>query len=273
MITLQHTALYAQALWQILDSQGRVDQFDDLFVRDIPWVLLPDAIRAFSGPRQTSHFETLPDRTDNGWMEFPLPQILKGLTKENFATQVNFYLPQDGWRKAVIGEETLMEQFYQHNWSHPFAAQLAAHLLQDRVLDATIREMVDCSGRFNDTFAPSHNKEWRLNGQMLRQHIATFESEGFLYLVREIKKSTSGGLVIDKDWVEEYVQTALYLSYPKDLAANTLKFMGVSEEQNDRIHAGDFQLQHIPICEDVEGTLALMYAEALLNTKRAIVIG
>ena len=46
----------------------------DRFILDdeIAYVLIPDAIRRYCGPRQYSHFEEHSDGKDISWMEYPL---------------------------------------------------------------------------------------------------------------------------------------------------------------------------------------------------------
>ena len=75
MITRQHSAITFMAH----SKKGSMQSFK----REIPWALQPDGIRAYSGPRQMSHFEETADGTDRAWMIFPNEQVLRNLSKEN----------------------------------------------------------------------------------------------------------------------------------------------------------------------------------------------
>ena len=70
MITLQHT------LVTLLGLRGNERELDE----EIQYVLLPDAIRRYCGPRQYSHFEKSYDGKDTSWLAYP--RDLKTLTKE-----------------------------------------------------------------------------------------------------------------------------------------------------------------------------------------------
>ena len=54
MITLQHS------LVTLFGLRGNEEEFD----KEVPYVLIPDAIRRYCGPRPYSHFEENPDGTD-----------------------------------------------------------------------------------------------------------------------------------------------------------------------------------------------------------------
>lgn len=272
MITLQHAALYAWTLLNVI-SINSMGTFLDLFRKQIPWVLLPDGIRAYSGPRQLSHFEQNPSGTDVSWMEFPTPETLQKLSKDNFSEKVCYYMA-DGYIPSVIGDETHCETFWVHNWNHHFASQLGSHLAQDIVMDNVLRkDMVDISGRFKDHFVPRHDTSKVLDGKQLRNQIAKFEMQGFLYLIGKIYENS--GLLLDREWFDSNVETALRSSYPQDLAESTYHYMKIGSELDARIHRGEFmptteEKESIIICKDLVETFDHMYAEAFEATKEVI---
>ena len=136
MITKQHTALYFLALTaKRKEGDSYVKCYEELH-EGLAWVLLPDAIRAYIGPRQAGHFEKLPNGTDTSWMKYPAPEVLKSLTKESAQSEIKFHLA-DGYPKCVIGEQTDVGLFDQKNWNHKFYHELRIHMLQDYMLVLT----------------------------------------------------------------------------------------------------------------------------------------
>ena len=72
MISLQHI------ICNYIRCEGNMEQFK----RELPYCILPDAIRAYLGRREYSHFEINPEGTDISWYKYPNPEDLKTLTKE-----------------------------------------------------------------------------------------------------------------------------------------------------------------------------------------------
>lgn len=259
MITKQHAALTLMAL----DSIGKTEEFKKL----IPWVLLSDAIRAYIGPRQPSHFEEMANQTDTSWMLFPSSETLKMLSKETAPRIIKFHVADAP--KCVIGEQTHIEVFDWLNSQHEFYHALRAHLRQDCILDAVLRdEMVEVKERFSDIFTIKHNGK-KINGQELRTQIARFEELGFIKLVGMVYEDT--GILLDRDWFDEYVYTALKETYPVDLAKNTYRYMSISDDVNDRINRLEFDLTEeekasVEITDQLDELLKTMYENALTET-------
>ena len=74
MITLEHAAV---ALLKLGCNEQK-------FREVIPFILEPDAIRRYTGPRVLSHFEKIGNETS--WMKFPTREELKKVNKENIWT-------------------------------------------------------------------------------------------------------------------------------------------------------------------------------------------
>ena len=144
MITLQHS------LVTLVGLRGNIEEFE----KQVPYVLIPDAIRRYCGPRPYSHFEETPDKKDISYMHFPLN--LKNLTKENIGNE-RMYLAR-GYKPCVLGEKTHVELFEQINGDLPptYYAGVKKHLVQDVIFDRFIREDIglDCSRRFESMHSP-----------------------------------------------------------------------------------------------------------------------
>ena len=274
MITLQHSALSLMAIADLNSSSK--DKAQEAFQKQIPWVLLPDAIRMYVGPRQPSHFEDLPDGTDTAWMKFPTGDELAVYKKDALQESVNFYVSPKV-PKCVIGEQTNLNEFDIRNYAHPWYHQLRTHLLQDCILDAVLRDdLVDVQDRFEDKFVVRHNRSIVLNGTELRKQVASFEQIGFLHLAGKVAKKC--GIILNQQWFEENVHRALLESdYPVELAENTYKFMQIPDEINQRICDLNFELtdedkDQIVITDNLERTLDEMYATAYFYSVRELVL-
>lgn len=262
MITRQHTAISFMAH----SSKGSIQTFK----QEIPWILLPDGIRAYSGPRQMSHFEQLPDATDTAWMIFPDEVTLRKLSKDTFEEKVRCYLP-DGYPKCVIGEDTDLNMFDVKNYGNRHYHALRMHMVQDIILDNVLRDkLVSVSGRFKDKFTVMWNHQ-EIDGATLRTQVAMFENLGFIHLAGKVFERT--GRVLNNKWFEEYVLEPLCAAYPEDLAQNTFKYMRLSDEDDARITAMEFELTEADkkgfiLCDNLEEILDVMYAEAYYHTAR-----
>lgn len=263
MITRQHSALYMLAL-----ATKERDYVETLH-NELPFVLLPDAIRAYIGPRQAGHFEQTPDGNDCSWMVYPSEETLMLLTKENASEKISHYVAE-GYPKCVIGEKTNVDLFDRKNWMHKHYHALRIHMLQDYILDDILRKMIiDPTRRFKDEFVARHNNSLKLNGSELRAQIAEFENLGFIKLVGAVYERT--GVLLDADWFDENVYKALLMAYPKDLAENTYRFIKFSDELDERIKAHNFEISDeekakLTMVDNLEDVLDALYSDAYLYT-------
>ena len=265
MITKQHSILSTIALSSI--SKNHYD-LKEVLHKELPWILLPDAIRMYIGERQAGHFEVSPNKKDVSWMEYPTN--LKALSKENAREKIKFYVVPD-IPKCVIGEDTSLETFDQHNWWHTHFHELRTHLQQDIALDNILRnDLIDNKLMYQNVFLLKH-KNQVVDGAELRKQVATFEELGFLKLVETFYKRT--GILANRAWFDDVVKTALYDAYPEELAANTYKYMVISDEQEERITTHQFAFTNDDLSkpalvspEELENVLNKLYATAYVAT-------
>lgn len=277
MITIQHTALYYLALHSARNVRysGNRVAFESEFKHELPFVLLPDGIRAYSGARQMSHFEKTPDGNDVSFMIFPSEETLKKLTKENFKNYVQYKLAAN-YPSCDIGEESSIEEFDRRNFGHKHYHALRIHMFQDAVLDEILRkELVDVSLRFKNEFTVYHNRSMKINGKELRTQIAEFERLGFIKLAGYVYEAT--GTLMNREWFETNVYPALCEAYPRDLADSTFKYMRLSlnDVTNARITNHEFNLTDedkalVPMTLDLDTVLNDMYAWAYAETCRVM---
>lgn len=277
MITKQHTAIYALALAinrgikKETSDESRIKFEKDLH-KEIPWLLLPDAIRAYIGPRQASHFERVPGSdkdTSVSWMEFPSEEVLKALSKENISEMVSYEV-KEGYPGCVIGEDTDIGEFDVRNVKHKHYEALRCHLIQDLYLDECLRKrLINAEKRFADIFVIRHSEK-AIDGKTLRAQVALFEELGFIKLVGMVYEKT--GILLNREWFDTHVLESLKEAYPEDLAANTYKYMSISDEVNERINALNFELtaeekESVILTDDLDRVLNELYGYAIRATR------
>lgn len=271
MITLQHSALFALAVAERKQFFTKLDRnfmFLQYFHENIPWLLLPDAIRAYIGPRQPSHFEKAVDG-EISWMCFPDVKVLKELTKENAQQRIKFGI-KGKYPNCVIGETTQIGEFDVCNYQHRYYHTMRSHLVQDCCLDSILRlKMIQYTHQLpEDHFIIRHNGKV-IRGKELRKQIALFEHLGFIKLVGLVYKKT--GLLLTREWFDSHVYEPLKKAYPADLAEKTYSYMSIDDQTNDRIKRHDFEITEeekasVTITDNLDGILKKLYSDALCLT-------
>ena len=251
MITLQHS------LVTLFGLRGNIEEFE----KQIPYALIPDAIRRYCGPRPYSHFEETPDGKHISYMHFPFN--LKTLTKENVGNE-RMYLA-DGYKPCVLGEKTHIEKFEQTNGDLPptYYAGVKKHLVQDCIFDDFVREDIglDCSRKYESMYSPEETTgknvgifkflrrvkqedghvakvEETLDGNGVRKLIADIENQGLYILAYMLHKAY--GITANQEWFDKHVKGPLDATYSKDLAEGTYQYMKIPEETDRRITEHDW---------------------------------
>lgn len=245
--------------------------------KNLPFLLLADAIRGFGVARQLSHCEN--DVAGGySWMEFPMPDVLKTLTAENTLAKIRHELsdqiPKKGdGKNCAVGEYTNFHAFNLHNIGHPYYQTLAEHVMQDNVLDEYLREvLVDVSRRCEDVYVIKHSGKV-IDGKTLREQIDLFEDAMFMVCAGKIYQAT--GTVLNRNWFDDVVYQALVKAYPKELADSAYGYMQIPDDVNERIIACNFELTEeekaaIFICEDVEKACLEVLIGAYWATKEIV---
>ena len=204
------------------------------FTERLGYVLLPDAVRAYSGPRPYSHFERSSDGKDVSYWAFPTD--VKGYTKEFIQADIKEYAHLAEIKPCAIGEDTDINAFYARNKHLPetMFTGIEMHLKQDIVFDKFIRDEIDCSNKYSDVFI-FHGEE--MDGKTVRSLIGDIEQYGIYVLAHKINNET--GMKITNEWINETVAPVLYRDYPEDLADKTLGFMHIRDDINAYIKNDD----------------------------------
>ena len=240
MLTLQHSLVTFLAL------DGDIDRFRFIVAYD----LLPDAIRKYTGARQTSHFEINSTGTDVSFMKFPLD--LKNLTKET-SEKIEGHLAGD-IKPCCIGETTQLHVFDQWNKHLPiqYYCGIRMHLIQDYFYDEFIRKIIDCSDKYNDKFI--YNGKF-IDGTTVRKYVADIEEDGFCILAKEIYNKC--GVVTDQAWFDRNVRDIIKIVYSDDLATGTYNYMKIKPEINRAIQTQDWRKCRLHKIANISGYRAM----------------
>lgn len=240
MLTLQHSLVTFLAL------DGDIERFRFIVAYD----LLPDAIRRYTGARQTSHFEINSTGTDVSFMKFPLD--LKNLTKET-SEKIEGHLAGD-IKPCCIGETTQLHVFDQWNKHLPiqYYCGIRMHLIQDYFYDEFIRNIIDCSDKYNDKFIYNGKS---IDGTTVRKYVADIEEDGFCILAKEIYDKC--GVVTDQAWFDRNVRDIIKTVYSDDLATGTYNYMKIKPEINRAIQTQDWRKCRLHKIANISGYRAM----------------
>lgn len=149
-------------------------------------VIFPDAIRAYTGARELSHFEFNPTKGDVSWMKFPNTM---NVTKEFMDEWMkdNSYL-SPGIPKGPLGQQTHIKVFEKMNKDlegTPLYKGLQNHLKQDIVYDKYVRDNI---GSDRDKI---------------------FEDEDFAMYVAAYYIYEKRGITCNKEWFDNEIKPIL----------------------------------------------------------------
>ena len=167
-------------------------------------------------------------------MKFPLD--LKNLTKET-SEKIEGHLAGD-IKPCCIGETTQLHVFDQWNKHLPiqYYCGIRMHLIQDYFYDEFIRNIIDCSDKYNDKFIYNGKS---IDGTTVRKYVADIEEDGFCILAKEIYDKC--GVVTDQAWFDRNVRDIIKTVYSDDLATGTYNYMKIKPEINRAIQTQDWR--------------------------------
>ena len=197
--------------------------------------LYPDAVRAYSGPRQYSHFEKSEDGSFSYYMTFPNDMhVGKDVIQERISeVEPDISLV----RPCAIGEDTDIQAFYDHNkrLDKDVKHGIDYHLHQDMIFDKFVRDEIDCSDKYNDKFV---FRGQQLDGKDLRCLIGDIEQHGIYIMAHKLYEEK--GITANQDWLLNNIKPALDKEYSSDLADKTYSFMNINPMINELISNHDW---------------------------------
>lgn len=187
----------------------------------VPYLIFPDAIRFYSGPRQYSHFEKSVGGMDVSWWR--IPADVSAMTKESVqqSLKTDAHLVEN-IRPCAIGEDTSVLTFMKYNRHLPMRMYcgILCNLLQSVVRDDFVRTYMDCHNRYEDRFV---FKNKILNGTECRNLINDVDQHSMYILAHDVYRHV--GITADETWFREFVKPAMDAVYPADLSENAFSYM------------------------------------------------
>lgn len=223
MHLLQHILL--SYVDELNDSPTKIDLKE--YKKSIPYTILPDAIRFYTGERRFSHFEISQEDllTDNNAFNGMLfPEDLKNIGKIKLISAHSV-------SKECIGGRTSIEHYEELNKHLPplVFSEIREHLEQDNWYDVWVRKNFDCSNSVNDKFKV---KRIEIDRQEFREMISILEADSLCRLFALIKHDFN--VKINKQWIEEIIFDTLSAVYNDELFNNTIKFINIDNIKEER---------------------------------------
>lgn len=197
----------------------------------------PDSVRCWSGARQLTHFTLNPKTGQISWIEYPDIPVWEW-SKSIVSDAAKFDAGKPG--TAAVDEATILEEFWRHNKKTPQNQLFYEHLIQDKFYDQYLRKYVDVSRRYEDIYT-FDGKEYsgddfrkkadeRWSGESL---VNSFDTQLFVVLAKMLYREQS--ITANRKWFETVVFPAFNQVYSKELAANTTKFITMTDTAEDLI--------------------------------------
>lgn len=203
--------------------------------RLIAATMYPDAVRAYTGHREYSHFEKSANGDFSYYMAYPNDLHTDGATIKAAidATKQDISLVC----ACAVGEKTDMQAFLLNNKDLDVELKrgIAYHLLQDMAFDDFIRDVIDCSGKYNDTFSFQGKI---MNGAEVRALINQISQHGMYVLARDLYERK--GLVINQTWLQNHLRPIMEKEFSADLMTKTYKYMVIEPRIEELISARDW---------------------------------
>lgn len=242
-----------QTLLTLFSVDGNIEKFNN----EIAYVLLPDAIMKYTEDNQYSHFRQNPDGTEVSWVMFP--SNIKKLTSQT--SQLDKALAS-GVFPCPIGEEINIEAFYETNKHLPKAYfnSIEKHLIQDLEFDNFIKQIIDCSKKYEDIF--NYNDNY-LSGVEFCDFIDKIEIQGIYILAANLYQKYN--ITVNNEWLDKNVKTTLFKYYSEELAESICEFINIDETINEYITNHDWS--HIPDFEIPPKSFGVFYGMLINKIK------
>ena len=286
MITKQHALLTLLVLLDINNEDYNKSLTE--FREAIPFILMPDAIRCYTGSRSISHFGSRYSLDEDGKpsfnglcdsIVFPTLEKLNLLNKDNVKEICHVKYSTDSLT-ADVDDTTNLSVFEKLNVNHPYYKFIKAHLMQDIVMDYIFREyMVDVSNRYVGDkggvyFAKINGEEISISD--MRKNLYAFEESAFMSLAKRFYQIT--GKYCDREWFDTNVYEVLKQKTPEFYCECTYKYMFISAEDERKMHSGIWtsnetkeSLFFTQSVEKYDDLLKNMFSSAYYFTKSVLV--
>lgn len=203
----------------------------------------PDAICAYTGARQYSHFEKTPDGFTSFRMQFPSNMHAGKALVQRLVQACPVDISEA--KPCVIGEPVSVAAFERSNryLRAPMLAGISYHLTQEKDFYGFINAKVDCRHKYEGEFG--FNGE-SLDDEDMSRLVDDIENHGIYVLAHALYKTK--GITANQAWFDEHIKPALEKNYPADLVDEVLPTITIEPEIDELITAHDWsQLDNGPV--------------------------
>lgn len=200
------------AMITYIATRGRISEMD------LAAVCYPDAVRAYTGCRQVSHFE------GDSWMTYP-----QFMCEKYIPSSKGYYDAGTLDIEGALGKKTNLTAFKDHNRDLPvwLYRNIEAHLVQDMIFDKFIRNVIDESKKKQDIYYVKWGEKF-MNAKELRKLLTKFEDQ--LYPVIQDAADRILHKRVPFDEVKDVLSNAFERAYPEDLCDRTLSYMVMNDK-------------------------------------------
>lgn len=190
----------------------------------IPYVVFPDAVRAFSRIRPYSHFTMSLDGKDISWWKIPIK--VNEMTEQIVQDSLKKNAHLGNYKYNEISNYTDIQTFREHNQHLPknMFNGIQLHLRQDCMFDLFIKGTIDCSRNEEDIY---YYKGKRYGNEEIR-NIAN-EIQKISYYILAERAYRKFGLTCNSRWLEESIFPMLKSAFSKDLYEAVIPYITIDK--------------------------------------------
>ena len=212
-----------------------------------------DSMRCWLGSRAPSHNTINPVTLEISWITYPTDDV--SVWNKEMVLSAPMYDAGKPWT-SCIDEETILDEFWEHNAITIQNTLFYLHLVQDVAYDSYIRELIDCTRRSENLFR-FKGKTYtgdelrgkgmaRWNGNGL---INTMDAHFYVRLAKVYYELT--GILINSEWLEYVYKPAFFEVYSQELAENTVKFTAIDPTADEIITSKRWDDEIWPVSNEV----------------------
>jgi len=223
-----------------------------------------DSMRCWLGSRAPSHNTINPATGKISWITYPADDV--SVWNKGMVLSAPMYDAGKPWT-SCIDEETILDEFWEHNAITIQNTLFYLHLVQDVAYDSYIRELIDCTRRSDNlfTFKGTTYTGDELRGKgMARWNgnglINTMDAHFYVRLAKVCYEMT--GTLINSEWIENVYKPAFYDVYSQELAENTVKFTAIDPTADEIITSMRWDDEIWPVSNEVVDG----YVKYMINT-------
>lgn len=192
--------------------------------KHIPYVIFPDAVRAFTKMRPYSHFTISLNAKDVTWWK--IPTEIDKINELYIQKSIEEYAHLADYKNKEISNYIDIHTFRRHNQHLPqnMFNGIQLHLRQDLMSDLFIKSIIDCSRNNEDIY---YYKGTRYSNRDIRAIADKIQKYSYYILAERAYRKF--GLTCNSLWLQEFILPILKEVYSKDLYEAVVPYITIDE--------------------------------------------